>query len=121
VVSTMGVDDNRTIGSFYSHARVTGSVEREIGLIQNLIRVAVTPILRNPNFPALDFTPPMIFKLWREFALWAVIIINLKPCPRIPEKSRYEVYYGKKPNMQNICLLLIGCVILVTRVPDSTK
>ena len=36
-------------------------------------------------------------------------------------KSRYEVYYGKKPNMQNICLLLIGCVILVTRVPDSTK
>ena len=85
MVSTMGVDDNRTIGSFYSHARVTGSVEREIGLIQNLIRVAVTPILRNPNFPALDFTPPMIFKLWREFALWAVIIINLKPCPRIPE------------------------------------
>ena len=104
----------------YSHARVTGSVERELGLIQNLIRMAVTLILRNPNFPALGFTPLMIFKLWGEFFLWAVIIINLKPCPRIPEKSRYEVYYGKKPNMQNIRLLPIGCVIVVTRVPDST-
>lgn len=99
----------------YSHARITGSVEREIGIIKTLIRLAITLILRNPNFPVLGFTPLMIFKLWGEFFLWAIIIINLKPCPRIPKKSRYEVYYNRVPNMQNIRILPIGCVIIVVR------
>lgn len=103
----------------YSHARITGSVEREIGLIQDLIRMAVTLILRNPNFPTLGFTPLMIYKLWGEFFLWAICVVNMKPCPRVPERSRYEVYYGTKPNMQHIRLLPIGCVIVVTRVPDN--
>ena len=99
----------------YSHARITGSVEREIGVIKPLIRLAITLILRNPNFPVLGFTPLMIFKLWGEFFLWAIIIINLKPCPRKPTKSRYEVYHNKVPNMQDIRLLPIGCVIVIVR------
>ena len=99
----------------YSHARITGSVEREIGIVKSLIRLATTLILRNPNFPVLGFTPVMIFKLWGEFFLWALIIINLKPCPRTPSKSRYEVYHEKKPNMQDIRILPIGCVIIVVR------
>ena len=99
----------------YAHARITGSVEREIGLVKSLIRLAITLILRNPNFPVLGFTPLMIFKLWGEFFLWAINIINLKPCPRLPSKSRYEVYYNKVPNMQNIRILPIGSVIVVVR------
>ena len=99
----------------YSHARITGSVEREIGIVKSLIRMAITLILRNPNFPVLGFTPLMIFKLWGEFFLWAIIIVNLKPCPRVPIKSRYEVYYKKVPNMQDIRILPIGCVIIVVR------
>ena len=99
----------------YAHARVTGSVEREIGLIKSLIRLAITLILRNPNFAALGFTALMIFKLWGEFFLWAIIIINLKPCPSKPDKSRYEVYHNKVPNMQDIRLLPIGCIIIVVR------
>ena len=73
----------------YAHARITGSVEREIGLVKSLIRLAITLILRNPNFPILGFTPIMIFKLWGEFFLWAINMINLKPCPRQPNKSSY--------------------------------
>ena len=99
----------------YSHARITGSVEREIGIVKSLIRLAITLILRNPNFPVLGFTSLMIFKLWGEFFLWAINIINLKPCPRVPSKSRYEVYYNKVPNMQDIRILPIGCVIVVVR------
>ena len=50
-------------------------------------------------------------------------MINLKPCPRIPLKTRYEVYHGKKPNMQDIRLLPIGCVLVVVRSPtkESTQ
>ena len=103
----------------YDHARITGGVEIEIQLIKRLIRMAITLILRNPNFPILGFPPIAIFKLWGEFYLWSIMVINLKPCPRIPTKSRWEVYHGKKPNMQDIRLLPIGCVIIVTRNPRA--
>ena len=107
----------------YDHARITGTVEIEIQLIKKLIRVAITLILRNPNFPVLGFAPIQVFKLWGEFYLWAIQVINLKPCPRIPLKTRYEVYHGKKPNMQDIRLLPIGCVLVVVRSPtkESTQ
>ena len=101
----------------YSHARITGSVEIEIQMIKKLIRMAVTLILRNPNFYVLGLKPITIFKLWGEFFLWAISVINLKPCPRFQMKSRYEVYHGIIPNMQDIRLLPIGCVLIVVRNP----
>ena len=101
----------------YNHARITGHVEIEIQLIKKLIRMAITLILRNPNFPVLGFTPMTIFKLWGEFYLWAIVVINLKPCPRFPLKTRWEVYYGVIPNMQDIRLLPIGCILIVVRSP----
>ena len=107
----------------YDHARITGQVEIEIQMIKKLIKVAITLILRNPNFPVLGFAPITVFKLWGEFYLWAIQVINLKPCPRVPLKTRYEVYHGKKPNMQDIRLLPIGCVLVVVRSPtkESTQ
>ena len=77
-------------------ARITEIVKREVGVIQVLIRKAVTLILRNPNFPYLGFTPLVIYKLWGEFFLGAISVVNMKPCPRVPERSRYEVHYCKK-------------------------
>ena len=103
----------------YNHARITGSVEIEIQLIKKLIRMAITLILRNPNFPVLGFSPMTVFKLWGEFYLWAISVINLKPCPRLPLKTRWEVYHGAKPNMQDIRLLPIGCVLIVVRSPAT--
>jgi len=76
--------------------------------------MAITLILRNSNFPVLGFAPLMIFK-WGEFFLWAINMVNLKPCPRVLNKSRYEVYYKKVPNMQDIRILTVGCVIVVVR------
>jgi hypothetical protein len=34
----------------YNHARITGQVEIEIQIVKKLIRIAITLILRNPNF-----------------------------------------------------------------------
>ena len=101
----------------YNHARITGAVEIEVQLIKKLIRMAITLILRNPNFPVLGFSPMTVFKLWGEFYLWALSVINLKPCPRFPLKTRWEVYHGTVPNMQDIRLLPIGCVLIVVRSP----
>jgi hypothetical protein len=103
----------------YNHARITGQVEIEIQIVKKLIRMAITLILRNPNFPVLGFTTMTIFKLWGEFELWALVVINLKPCPRFPLKTRWEVFYGQVPNMQDIRLLLIGCILIVVRSPQA--
>jgi len=86
----------------YDHARITGSVKHEIGLIKHLICLAVNLILRNPNFPILGFSSLMVYKLWGEFLLWEMTVINLKPCPKLPKKSRWEVYKVVVPIMQDI-------------------
>eukprot|EP01041_Mallomonas_annulata_P002805 gene2805-5522_t len=104
----------------YNHARGTGSVEVSIKLIKELIRLAVTLILRNPNFKVTGFNDIDIYKLWGEFFLWAITVINFKPCPIDSSKSRYEVFYNRKPNMQNIRLLPIGSILIVLRhVPQA--
>jgi hypothetical protein len=62
-----------------------------------------------------------VFKLWGELFHWALIIVNLKPCPLFPDKTRWEVYYGIIPNMQDIRLLPIGCILIVVRVPSAEQ
>ena len=105
----------------YNHARGTGSVEVSIKLIKELIRLAITLVLRNPNFLVTGFTAIDVYKLWGEFFLWAITMVNLKPCPSEPHISRYEVYHRRRPNMQTIRLLPIGSVLIVLRkVPVST-
>ena len=105
----------------YNHSRVTGRAEIEIQLVKKLIRLAITLILRNPNFPVLGFTPLSVYKLWGKFFLWATVVINLKPSPVDKSKTRWEVYHGTVPNMQEIRLLPIGCILIVIRVPATER
>eukprot|EP01041_Mallomonas_annulata_P013097 gene13097-27649_t len=53
----------------YNHALGTGSVEVAIKLIKELIRLAVTLILRNPNVSVTGFKDLDIYKLWGKFFL----------------------------------------------------
>jgi hypothetical protein len=102
----------------YNHSRVTGSVEQTIRPIRELTRLAIQLILTNPNLSVLlnnGFTKDMIYRLWGEFTQWAVVIINLKPCPKDLSKSRYEMYKNVKPNMQSIRILPIGCFVVAIR------
>jgi len=103
----------------YNHSRGTATVERTIRTIKELGRMAMLVILRNPNFHTLGFTKLDILKLWGEVFKWAVVISNLKPSQRDPTKSKYELFVGKKPNMQNIRLLPIFSVIFILRNAEA--
>lgn len=103
----------------YNHSRGTSSVERVIRTIKEHMRIAFTFILHNPNLADLPFTRNQILKLWGEIFLWAIVINNLKPCPNDKTKTKYEVFLKKKPNIQNIRLLPIFSVLMVTRETSS--
>ena len=99
----------------YNHANGTPHVERIIGVIKEKIRMAVQYILRNPNLKYLGFSTQQILQLWGELFYWAITVINLKECPTIKGITRYEMFTGKKPNIQEIRLLPIFSVLMVLR------
>ena len=99
----------------YDHSLETGTVENAIGIIKRLMSLAEALILRNPNFNVTGFTKLEVLKLWGEFFNWAITVLNLKPCPQDPTRTRYEVFMSKKPNMQNIRILPIGAIVLAYR------
>jgi len=91
------------------HSIETGTVENAIVMINRLMSLAITLILRNPNLSVTGFNRMQVLKLWREFFNWAIAVINLNPCPWDKSKrSRYEVFVKKRPNMQNIRILPIS-------------
>jgi hypothetical protein len=99
----------------YNHSNGTPHVERIIGVIKAKMRMAVQYILRNPNLKYLGFTNQQVLQLWGELFYWAIVVINLKECPNVPGKTRYEVFNGRKPNIQEIRLLPIFSVLMVLR------
>eukprot|EP01034_Spumella_vulgaris_P034104 gene34104-42052_t len=103
----------------FNHSRGTPVVERAIRSIKELIRLAMLYITTNPNFGSLGFTKVSVLKLWGELFYWSINVINMKPCPSRPEITRYEAFYGKKPNIQNIRLLPIFSVVLLYRDAES--
>ncbi len=113
LLTDMGITSERS--EPYNHSRGTSSVERAIRTVKELMRLAMTFVLRNPNLNSIGFTKELILPLWGETFLWAITVSNLKPCPHDATKTKYEVYWKKKPNMQNIRLLPIFSVLMVTR------
>ena len=97
----------------HNHSKGGATVERHIGMIKSLIRLAVNYVLANPNFNSFGFSKLQILKLWGELSYWAATIINLKPSPHDKSKTRYEVFYGVKPNMQNIRILPIFSFVMI--------
>jgi hypothetical protein len=61
--------------------------------------------LANPNFGLFGFSQLQILEL--------TTIINLKPSPHDSSKTRYEVFHGIKPNMQNIRILPIFSFVMI--------
>lgn len=106
-----------------NHSRGTPNVENAIRRIKTLTRVAVTYILTNPAFsnPNLGMTEEDIKRLYAELTHWACTVINLKPCPNKPEQTRYEVFYNKRPNMQDLRLLPIFSFVLLPRKDAASK
>lgn len=82
-------------------------IESNIRQVKALMKMAITYITRNTNFSVLGFTEDAINRLWGELINWATAIRNLKPSNRDHTKMRYELFHGKKPNMQDIRILPI--------------
>lgn len=97
----------------HNHQRGGATVESMIRRVKDLARLAICYILRNPSFSTFGFDEEDIKRLWGELYIWAATVINLKPCPHKPEITRYEAFYGIKPNMQNIRILPIFSVVTV--------
>lgn len=97
----------------HNHSRGGATIESMIRRVKDLARLAICYILRNPSFEIFGFSEEDIKRLWGELYVWATTVINLKPCPHKPEITRYEAFYGVKPNMQNIRILPIFSVVTV--------
>jgi len=99
----------------YNHSNGTEHVENVIGTIKRKMGMAVNYILRNPNFHLLGFSKIQVLKLWGELFYWAIITINLGRCVYNSQLTKYEVLRGKRPNIQEIRLLPILCIVMVYR------
>ena len=104
-----------------NHERGSPTVERMIRMIKEQINMAIIFLIRNPNFHEFGFDLLDIYKLWGELFFWSIVVINLKPCPHCSTKTRFEVFFNKKPNFQQIRLLPIFSVILVLQQGSTNK
>ena len=63
----------------------------------------------------LKYTRRQILMLWGEIFHWALWIIRLKQCPNDPTRLRYEVFHKTSPDLRNIRLLPIFCILYIKR------
>ena len=103
------------VGEAYNHNNGTSHIERAIRSIKELIRFAILYIFNNPNFKHFGFTKTQVLKLWGDLFYWSLTIINLKPCVNVSDKTKFEVFYKKKPDLRSIRLLPIFSVLYVLR------
>ena len=108
-------------GEAYNHDNGVSHAERNIRTVKELIRFAVLYCINNPNFSKLQFTKQQIFMLWGDLYYWALMIIALKPCTKHPDKTKFEVYYGKAPDLRDIRLLPIFAVVYILKHSKSTN
>lgn len=105
----------------YNHNNGTPHLDADIKQIHQLQRFAFLYILRNPNLKYLKFSRLQILKLWGELFYWAITIINLKQCPNVPGKTRYEVFTGKVPDFREIRILPIFAILYVLRHQNNKE
>lgn len=99
----------------YNHSNGTPHAERVIQVVSNMIRQATHYLLMNPNVKFLGYTRQDILKLWGELFNWTQAVIPMRDSPKNIKVSRYELFYGRVPNVQETRLLPIFSVLLVYR------
>lgn len=98
-----------------NHANGTSMVEALIGIIKNLMRFAFQYMFGNNVIKKLEFFHEEdILPLWGEIFAWAITMSGLKPHRSLVGETKFSVYHlGVKPNMQELRILPIGCIVLV--------
>ena len=95
-----------------NHSNGAQYVENSGMLVKNKMRQAFKVVFTNPNVVRLNWTVSIIVRLWGEIFFWALMVINLTESPNSPGKTRFEVFMGYKPDMQQIRMLPIFSILL---------
>jgi len=112
---TQDLKMNVEVAEGYNHNNGLSTVESTIRNVKELIRFGILYILNNPNYPNLRITKRQIIMMWGELFHWALWIIRLRECTHVPGKTKYEVYWGKKPDLLKIRLLPIFAFVHMQR------
>ena len=99
----------------YLHNNGGQHIERFFRSEHELQLYAIIHILQIPQFDKLGFTETQVKSLWGELYHWAKFIINLKECPNVPGKTKWEVFHGYMCDLKRYRLLPILCCCLVLR------
>lgn len=110
---------NSECGEPYNHDNGTTHIERVGRTIHELQRFALMYVLKNPNFKDFGFSKLDILKLWGELFYWSLVIINMKPSPADPTKTKFEVFHGRKIDFREYRLLPIFSDVRVMKHSDN--
>ena len=105
----------------YNHQNGTPKVERMIQTIKNRMRMAFQYGLSNQNIERLGYSRIGMMKLWGEVFMWAIEVENMRRSRENSRKSKWEVFTGRIPNIQERRMLPIFSVIKVHRVEGKTR
>jgi hypothetical protein len=97
----------------HNHSNGGQWYENGIMLVKQRTRGCFRFVFANPHVFEMGWTVPYLCKLWGEAFHNAVNAINLTESPRNPGKSRWEVFLGEKPDMQQIRMLPMFAVVQV--------
>lgn len=89
--------------------------------IKQLMRMAITYLMTNKYvMDYFKWKPTQYLQLWGEAVHWAALVLSLRPCLRDPTISRYQAFMHVTPNVQDIRLLPIFCVVMVLRMTGGS-
>ena len=110
----------------HPHSTGTATVEILIRWIKRFMDMAYELCFTNVTIEQdLHFTRADLISLWGEIFYWACGVLCCHENTNVPGKTRYEVFYGEKPNFQRIRFLPIFSVVMLLQErrahePDRT-
>ena len=105
----------------YNHSNGLALPENAGKNIKQLKRMAITYLMTNKYvMDYFKWKPTQYLQLWGEAVHWAALVLSLRPSPGDPSVSRYQMFMNIVPNVQDIRLLPIFCVVMVLRMAGGT-
>lgn len=99
-----------------NHSNGTAMIESCIGVVKEIMRFAYAYVMGNESVMKMKIlTRRELLRLWGDIFHWALGVINNKPHRSRNGKTKFEMYYGWAPNIQENRMLPIFCLVMVHR------
>jgi hypothetical protein len=99
----------------HNHSNGTPLAEVTIRWVKTKMNMAFEYAFANEHLTRLGYLKEDIISLWGEIFHWATAALNCHSCPNDKSRTRYEIFWGVKPNLQKIRFLPIFSVVLIWR------